>query len=136
MAHVITDIRQWTPLILRREIERPAADTTFIIHLPFEFGYSVEGEPVRREFIVPAGFRTDLSSVPKLARSVVSKVDLIEASVAHDYLYAGDDGRPVVPRQEADAVFLAFAAMAGDPWITRNIAWLAVRLFGGPVYRT
>ncbi len=128
----IYDIKQWTPLILRREIDRPAADTNFRLHKPFAFGYSIKGQVLRREFEVPEEFDTDLSSVPKFARGVVSKVDLIEASVAHDFLY---DTRKV-SRSEADAVFLAFAAAAGDPWITRHIAYWAVRLFGGPVYRT
>lgn len=128
---MIHDVKQYTDLVLRRHIKRKKAYTQFIVDQDFEFAYSKTGEP-RRNVTVPAGFETDLSSVPKIARSVVSKVDLIEASVAHDYLY---DSR-IVPRKEADAVFLAFAKAYGDPWITRNIAWLAVRIFGGVAYDT
>ncbi len=128
-------------LILRRDIKRPAKDANFIVHTPFRFSYWLEDNVTgaRRlcRFTVPPGFHTDLASVPRGARWLVSKTDLIEASVIHDYLYAGGpNDRPVVSRLEADSVYLAFAKAAGDSFIRRNAAWLAIRLFGRIAYST
>lgn len=77
---------------------------------------------------VPAGFESDLASVPQLAQALIGKVDdHAAAAVLHDWLYA----TAIEPRAEADAVFLdAMQACAVPAW-KRRLMWAAVRLGGG-----
>lgn len=126
---MIENLQQWTDLVLWLPKEPQPGGAHFLLKEPLAFGYTVNGEP-RREFVVPRYFRTDLASVPGPLRGIISVMDMRTASVAHDFLYE----TKMVSRKEADAVFLAFAKKTGDPWIKRNLAWLAVRLFGKGVY--
>ena len=61
------------------------------------------------EIIVPAGFVTDLASVPWFARWYVSRDgNHTRAAVIHDYLYAraSEASFPGISRRTADRVFL------------------------------
>lgn len=54
------------------------------IHEPFEY-VTVHGSRIK----IPAGFETDLASVPALARSLVPKIGYwSQPAVVHDYMYA------------------------------------------------
>lgn len=89
---------------------------------------------------VPAGFDTDLSSIPW------RKLSIAEAGVIHDYLYR-QAGLPIaspvgdstvehlfVDREHADWIYRdALAADAMD--LRRWLYWLGLRLFGGPTWR-
>lgn len=84
----------------------------------------------KQTVVVPAGFETDLASVPRIAQGVPG----FEATglsrrpaVLHDYLYASGD----VPRMEADRLFYVALRAEGVPEPTARIYYRAVRLFGG-----
>lgn len=62
-------------------------------------------------YVVPAGFRTDLASVPRLCQGVMDATnELAKPSIPHDWLYATRGfvapGKPRVSRARADHVFL------------------------------
>ena len=94
---------------------------------------------------VPAGFRFDLSSVPRVFWSLIAPFELsIAAPLAHDFLYrhggqppAGSIEPPrTYTRAEADRLFLTIMQAEGvAPW-RRIPAYLAVRLFGRSSWRS
>ncbi|MBA3588317.1 MAG: DUF1353 domain-containing protein [Methylibium sp.] len=80
--------------------------------------------------IVPAGFVTDLASVPRLpGMFMLFGGKARKSAVLHDYLYS--TGRE---RAFADDVFLA-AMRHEENRFTRGVMWLAVRLAGWTVWR-
>lgn len=91
---------------------------------PFRY-YS---EILKREIYVPAGFATDLASVPRLPLVYLLTGDSAsEAAVIHDFLYFTHS----VPRILADAIFREASAASRVPWWKRNLMWAGVRVFGG-----
>ena len=79
---------------------------------------------------VPAGFRTDLASVPRAIWSITSSPsEAAEAAVVHDYLYATKK----VSRKEADQILYDLAKPIVGNYRAR-LAWLLVRLFGKKAY--
>lgn len=86
-----------------------------------------QSDVAKTTITVPAGFKTDLASVPRLpvvywlAGGTSSK-----AAVVHDYLYTTG----TVPRDVADAVLREASACIGVPAWRRWIMWAGVR-FGG-----
>ena len=93
---------------------------------------------------VPAGFRFDLSSVPRVFWSLIAPFELsIAAPLVHDFLYR-HGGKPpegsVAPpraytRAEADRTFRAMMEAEGVSAWRRTAAYLAVRAFGGRAWR-
>jgi hypothetical protein len=79
-----------------------------------------------RMITVPAGFKTDLASVPRwpLAYWICGGL-ANEAAVIHDYLYASH----LVSRRQADAILREAAKATGVNW-RRWLMWAAVRCFG------
>ena len=76
---------------------------------------------------VPRGFVTDLASVPRVARSLVTGLDETrKPATLHDYLYR----RRVGSRAWADAVFLEAMKSTQTGFIKRWACWLAVRIGG------
>ena len=84
---------------------------------------------------VPAGFRTDLASVPWFGRWLVSSwKGNAKAAVVHDYLYAAHGRRRYgYARSQADGVFLEALGVTGAKH--RWLMWAAVRLWGGTAWR-
>lgn len=79
-------------------------------------------------FTVPAGFVTDLASVPRVPVAyLLTGGTSNEAAVVHDYLYSTG----IVSRETADAVLREASAVTGVPAWRRGLMWLGVRLFGG-----
>lgn len=77
--------------------------------------------------VVPAGFVTDLASVPRLPFAFWFTGDTAHApTVVHDFLY----GTRMVPRAVADAIFAEAMVDIGEPAWRRGLMWAAVRLFG------
>lgn len=79
--------------------------------------------------VVPAGFETDLSSIPEWARGLIPQVGRHNTpSVVHDWCYAtrwrGD-------RAASDRLFLELMRLHGVPWLRRRLMFAAVRAFGG-----
>ncbi|KAE8546133.1 DUF1353 domain-containing protein [Marinobacter nauticus] len=80
--------------------------------------------------IVPAGFRTDLDSVPRVPVVYAAfKGRAVRAAVVHDYLYASQQGK-----RFADQTFLKAMKHEGVPARWRYPIYWAVVLFGGSIY--
>jgi hypothetical protein len=100
-----------------------ADDGQWLLMRPLRY-YS---EVVDSDINVPAGFKTDLASVPRLPVVYLLTGDTSnEAAVVHDYLYAAH----LFDRKTADAVLLEASAVTGVPAWRRYLMWAAVRLFG------
>lgn len=91
-----------------------------------------ESDVARALVTVPAGFQTDLASVPRLPIVYwLTGATSNAAAVVHDYLYS----TRLVPREVADAVLREASAVTGVPAWRRGMMWAAVRLFGGRYWR-
>ena len=107
-----------------------------------------DGKVIRTGYAIPVGFKTDFASVPRLFRSIVSKIGKhAEAAVIHDWMYvavkrkAHLDGKGITvsgevaewrfERRYADDVFRAAMKEAGVGWLKRQAMWSAVRIGGG-----
>lgn len=85
-----------------------------------------------RMYIVPAGFVTDLASIPRLMRwlfNVNGRSRL--PAILHDWLYRSG----IYSRAEADALFKEACLAAGVWWGERYSLWLGVRIGGWAFYR-
>lgn len=82
--------------------------------------------------VVPAGFRTDMDSVPRVPVIYAAfKGRAVRSAVVHDYLYESQRGK-----RFADRAFLQAMRHEGVPARWRYPIYWAVVLFGGPVYRS
>lgn len=87
-----------------------------------------QSDVAKMTFTVPAGFVTDLASVPRIPIAyLLAGGTSNEASVVHDFLYSTHP----VPRNIADAVLREASAVTGVPAWRRWIMWAGVRLGGG-----
>lgn len=85
-------------------------------------------EVAKQMIIVPRGFETDFSSVPRLPLAYLLAGDTAhEAAVVHDFLYVT---KPV-SKKIADNVFLEAMKESGVSWWRRQLMWAAVAAFGG-----
>ena len=81
---------------------------------------------------IPAGFRTDLASIPRVVRSLIPQNGRHRRpAVVHDYLYrrAGREDSDWT-RLEADQCFLEAMKVDGVPGIRRRVMYTFVRMFG------
>jgi hypothetical protein len=79
---------------------------------------------------IPAGFVTDLASVPRLPGAYMLFGGRARRSaIVHDFLYETQAGKDF-----ADDVFHAAMKAEGMNWFTRSAMFTAVHLFGGPIY--
>lgn len=78
-------------------------------------------------FIVPAGFITDLASIPRLLYAAIPVNGRHRAAaILHDWLYETQR----TTRAEADALFLESMASSGVRWSQRMAMWAGVRIGG------
>lgn len=85
-----------------------------------------------KTYSVPAGYRTDLASIPqKYQQRPPHESPAARPGVLHDYLYTSHDE----PRRVADRIFREALKAEGVPLGKRLAMWAAVRMFGGPAYR-
>ena len=97
---------------------------TWRLNEPVVYQSDVAGQT----FTVPAGFVTDLASVPRLPLVyLLAGGTANEASVVHDWLYSTH----VVPRAVADAVLREASAVTGVPAWRRWLMCAGVRIGGG-----
>lgn len=90
-------------------------------------GGLVEGLCLTYYVCVPAGYITDLASVPRVLWNVFPPHGkYAKAAIVHDYLYSNAIGSKLW----ADKVFLEAMAVLGVPRWRRWIMYFAVRLFG------
>lgn len=85
-----------------------------------------------RRLRVPAGFETDLASVPRwipglLRLLIPDKLESAWAGILHDWLYK--TGR--VCRRVADAIFYRALRLSGATRVGAGLMWAAVRSPGG-----
>ena len=113
------DLTQKTDLVLVRQLIAPSSSKKFVLGADFQIG----------NWTVPAGFTTDLASVPFGLRNVVSRFDGIEAATLHDWFYR----RGRLPRHMADEIFFTMLEGAVPNWKRRLMYW-AVRLGGRFAY--
>ena len=75
--------------------------------------------------IVPAGFETDLASIPRIFQSLVPKVDRhMLPAIVHDYLCR----KPDFSRKTADRVFLEAMRLKQVNPVRRRLMYWAVRI--------
>lgn len=80
------------------------------------------------KIIVPQGFQTDLSSIPRIARSIIPQIgDQNGPSVIHDWCYRNHWKED---RGASDSLFLEGMKVAGVNWLRRRIIYRSVRLGG------
>ena len=79
--------------------------------------------------VIPAGFKTDLASIPRSLWSFISpaRSDLMGASILHDFLYQCPTG---IKRKDADDIFYNAMIGHGVKATTAIKLYLSVRLFG------
>jgi hypothetical protein len=82
-------------------------------------------EAARERFVVPAGFRTDFASVPRVLTWLVPRTGKHNrAAVLHDWLTR----QPDVSRKDADGIFLRVLRELGVPPVRRRLMYLGVRI--------
>ena len=80
----------------------------------------------------PTGFYTDFASIPRALYLTTPPIGNYDAAaVLHDYLYFAQ----ATTREQADGIFKQAMQDSGVLWYTRWKMWLAVRLFGGAIWR-
>jgi hypothetical protein len=93
---------------------------------------------------LPAGYRFDGASVPRIARPLIDRLQLgAMAPAFHDSLYHGGGvmvagwqmPRTRMTRAQADALFLRHMQEDGVPRVRAQWAYRAVRWFGGSSWR-
>lgn len=81
----------------------------------------------KESIVVPAGFITDLASIPRPFRGVLNQNgNSRRPAVLHDFLYSTRS----VSRADADAIFRRALAAEGIGGLGRFIYWSGVRLGG------
>ncbi|EJI2433989.1 DUF1353 domain-containing protein, partial [Salmonella enterica] len=95
---------------------------------PFEFYLSDDNSDVIE---VPAGFVTDLASVPRIFWTILPPDGkYAKAAIIHDYLY----DNALRTKKEADLIFLDGMTVLGVPRLKRKVMYWAVRWFGRGKY--
>lgn len=98
--------------------------------MPFE--YHVGTYPSDEVICVPAGFVTDLASIPRLLWPLLPPQGrYAKAAILHDWLYAQGPTGDERARLDADRVFLEAMGVLGCPAAVRWLLYVSVRVFGG-----
>ena len=83
-------------------------------------------------YTVPAGFRTDLASIPRIFFLTTPPIGAYDqAAVLHDWLY----NTQAISRAQADGIFRQAMMTSGVGWYTRTKMYVAVRIFGAPIWK-
>jgi hypothetical protein len=80
------------------------------------------------EHVIPAGFLTDMGSIPRIARMGVDRMGKsLVGFIVHDWLYTKD---APVSRKVADQVLYQLSRHYGESWYTSRKIYYAVRSMG------
>ena len=142
----ITAVKYCDPLILVRCKVRSKKwkEKKFIVGRAYKVKYKwKDAKGAIRGYcsiVVPCGLVTDLASIPRILRGVVSKVGPhVEASVVHDYLYGAHlrfaRKNHKEDRKFADVLYERLMKKAGVGWFKRKAIYRAVRLFGKSAFK-
>ena len=90
-------------------------------------GYDDQGNPLDR-FEVPAGFESDLASIPRLFWNIFPPDDdnYVRAAWVHDYNCKYQQ----ISRLDADRLFRKMMRVEGAGWCKRQTIYCMVRAFG------
>ena len=108
---------------------------------PFIYHFGSYPAPDALVFTVPAGFETDLASIPALLRGIFPPDGAYtKAAVLHDYLYKNwrvelYEDAPQWSRHFADAMFYEAMGVLNVPQWQRIALYLAVRCGGWRYFR-
>lgn len=109
---------------MRIPVIRPAAGSKdrWILIYPWHFAH----DDITRT--IPAGYKFDLASIPRVARSIVQKTDRRTwgPALEHDFRYEYRIG----PRKRADKEFRKALVLNGVSSFKAYLCYLAVRLGG------
>lgn len=110
-------------MIFRSEpVLRVADDGRWILEMPVV--YMTRTDEI---IIVPAGFLTDLASIPRIFQTLFPVNGRHRsAAIVHDYLFVIQDR----PRAAVDKIFLEAMEDCGVGWFQRRAMYLAVRTGG------
>jgi hypothetical protein len=101
------------------------AQGDFLTLEPFAYAIGDKGMPFIIQ--VPAGFRTDLASIPRMFWPILPPHGVYsKAAIVHDWLYVTGHASRLV----ADAVFYEAMRALGVGWFRANIMFMAVRIGG------
>jgi hypothetical protein len=107
--------------LITRLRKKPVNGKWFKLVQPF-FYYSEEGQIL----VIPAGIDTDFASIPRGLRWLIPRVgDHAMAAVMHDWLCE----YKVVPRKEADKLFLEGMRTSEVNWLKRRTMYFGVRAY-------
>ena len=82
----------------------------------------------KQRFVVPAGFRTDFASVPRVVTWLVPRFGAYTlAAILHDWLVTEGLRTGVVSPNDADGIFRRVMRESGVPVIRRWLMWAGVR---------
>lgn len=97
-----------------------------------EFDYCVGTVENPTDIIkVPAGFITDLASIPRIFWNILPPFgEYTKASIIHDYMYTTH----CRPKEVADKIFLEAMEVLGVASWRRNLMYYAVKYFGSSSY--
>lgn len=87
--------------------------------------------------VIPEGFQTDLGSVPRIFRPLLSVASAPIPFIIHDFLYSGRCQFGAITRSRADKIMLRLMKIYKTPrwgW-QRRLAWLGVRAGGWAAYK-
>lgn len=118
------------PEIIRGGIFRYAKDGKFVILLS-KHTFIVND----KEIVVPADFRTDLASVPRIFWLFISPIGKHSiAAVMHDYIYSLECELNI-HRKEADMMFYYVMLHCHVHKFTAALMYCCVRLFGASKWK-
>lgn len=107
-------------------------DNQYKLISPFE--YHVGDYPSQDIIKVPAGFITDLTSIPRILWFILHPCgQWAKSSIIHDYLYSKSNTTKT--RLEADKIFLEGLKVLKVPLVQRYVLYYAVRLFGASSFK-
>lgn len=139
----ITDFAYATNLHLCRAMTavqtRTGEDANYVLAQPYKVSFKLDG--VEREIEVPKGMLTDLASIPRGVRWVVSRVGPhLEASIVHDFLYIAwqdlsDHDARDEDRKFSDELMRVAMKKAKVSSVQIFLIHGAVRLAGGSAFR-
>ncbi|UOY03038.1 DUF1353 domain-containing protein [Blastococcus sp. PRF04-17] len=82
----------------------------------------------RQRFVVPAGFRTDFATVPRVVTWLVPRFGAYTlAAILHDWLVTDGLRSGAVTSNDADGIFRRVMRESGVPVIRRWLMWAGVR---------
>jgi hypothetical protein len=84
--------------------------------------------------IVPAGFKTDLASIPRPLWAVLPPVGKYDAAAVVHFLYQQPQGAPHVNRADADAVLNEAMEACGVGRVARWTIYAGVRVGGWKIW--